>query len=167
MNKHEATDAVALMERDHQVILALFESYAELVTAQGAPQARKALTDEICMEITIHMRLENEMFYPVARVPSGGSALLDGADADHAETREQIAQLLGMQAEEPGYDAKVLGLGELILRHVAEERAHLFPAVRISGVDLSRLAGRVRERRLELQTVTDALREWAMLPAYA
>jgi len=81
--------------------------------------------------------------------------------------REQIARVLGMGAEQPGYDAAVLAVGLCVRNHVQAERDHLFPAVRISGVDLGVLATRVRERRLELQTVADALREQAMLPAYA
>ena len=167
MMKQEPADAVALMERDHQAILAMFDAYDALLAAQGTPAARKALADEICMDITIHMRLENEMFYPVARGSAPGAGPLDAAGADHNGTREQIAQLLAMQPDEPGYDAKMLALGRLIRRHVAQEGEHLFPAVRVSGVDLARLAGRVRERRLELQTVSEALREVAMLPAYA
>jgi iron-sulfur cluster repair protein YtfE (RIC family) len=163
----DSPDVVALMERDHQAIQTLFERYAVLVANQAAPAERKALADDICMEITIHMRLENEMLYPVARGAAPRSSAFRSAESDHAATRAQIAQLLGMQPEEPGYDARVLALGHSTGRHMAQEREHLFPAVRVSGVDLARLGTRVRERRLELQTVSDALRELAMLPAYA
>jgi hypothetical protein len=119
------------------------------------------------MAITIHMRLENEMLYPIALDGPPVATVLNGAEADHGVTREQIAAVLGMKPDHRGYDSGVLALGQSVGRHMAEERQHLFPAVRVSGVDLRLLAGRVRERRLQLQTVSEALREWAMLPAYA
>lgn len=166
MGPTQNTDAVDLMEREHEAILALFAAYDALLAGQGNVAARKSLADQICLEITIHMRLESEMLYPLAS-DGAGSAGRQSLAADHASVREQIAQVLGTGADQPGYDASVLALGRCVHDHVQEERVQLFPAVRVSGADLARLAARVRERRLELQTVSEALREQAMLPAYA
>jgi hypothetical protein len=166
MMGQEPMDVVEMMEQEHREILALFESYAALAASQAGADERRALADEICMAITIHMRLENEMLYPVA-VESVAGALLHDAENEHATTREQIASVLGTRPERKGYDEQVLALGRSVRHHVCEERQYLFPAVRVSGVDLARLGARLSERRLELQTVSDALREQAMLPAYA
>lgn len=166
MNDEEVLDAVSLMERGHRTILALLEAYSALAAAQESAVARKAVADDICMEVTIQMRLESELLYPAARMvaPAQGRGTLGVA---HAQTREQVAQLLGMHPSQAGYDAAVLALGRSIRHHVQSERERLFPAVRVSGVDHARLAQRVRERRMELQTVSEALREQAMLGAYA
>jgi len=53
-------DAIALLKADHRAVEALFEKY-EGAKGDGAKQ-RIAL--EICLELTVHAQIEEEIFYP-------------------------------------------------------------------------------------------------------
>ena len=154
------TDALELLEADHQTVRKLFKAYAAL-TAHGAPPARRrALAEQICMELTLHARLEEELLYPSLRQASREDDLLD--EAEHAGARELIAQILSMKPRDELYDAKVAVLGRYVEHHAANERSRLFPRMRASRIDLMSLGQRLRQRRRELRSVQDALREEAL-----
>ena len=53
-------DAIALLKADHRKVEELFEQFEK---ASGDGRKRK-LAEEICMELTIHAAIEEEIFYP-------------------------------------------------------------------------------------------------------
>lgn len=155
-------DAIELLDADHVAVRELFQAYRELA-AHDAPEARrKALADQICMELTIHAKLEEEIFYPPVREAIRDDDVMDEAEVEHASARDLIVQILSMDPHEELYDAKVTVLGEYIEHHVREEREEIFPKVRRSGLDLALLGERLRIRKQELQAVPEALREEAL-----
>jgi len=155
----ENQDALDLLDADHRAVRQLFQDYRKLA-ANDAPEARrKALAEQICMELTIHAKLEEELFYPPVREAIRDDDLMDEAEVEHAAARDLIVQILSMDPHEELYDAKVTVLGEYIEHHVREEREEMFPKARRSGIDLLRLGERLRERRRELEAVPEALRE--------
>jgi Hemerythrin HHE cation binding domain len=152
-------DALELLEADHQAVREMFRAYRDLA-ANDAPEARrKALAEQICMELTIHAKLEEELFYPPVREAIRDDDLMDEAEVEHASAKDLIVQILSMDPHEELYDAKVTVLGEYIDHHVREERDEMFPKARRSGIDLVRLGELLRVRRQELQAVPEALRE--------
>jgi len=168
MSENKPADAVEMMEHEHSAIEALFQNYGDAVLRGEPADRRQVLAEEICMALTIHMRLENEMFYPVLRdqlQPQG--ELFEDGEAEHGLARELVAQILRMAPEHPSYDAQVKTLAEWALQHMREEVEQLFPALRTAGINLGLLAERVQERRRELHTVAEALREDALMPAAA
>ena len=152
-------DALELLDADHRAVHQLFQDYRELA-ANDAPEARrKALAEHICVERTIHAKLEEDLFYPPVREGIRDDDLMDEAEVEHAAARDLIVQILSMDPHEELYDAKVTVLGEYIEHHVREEREEMFPKVRRSGIDLQLLGERLRVRKGELQAVPEALRE--------
>lgn len=160
-------DAIELLEVEHRAATALFDDYRELAGREPAGGKLRALAETICMALTIHMRLEEEIFYPAVREAVRDDDLLDDAEVEHARAKELIGQILTMQPGDELYDAKLTVLGEYIAHHVEEERAVLFPKARRSGVDLALLGERLRTRRQELQAVREALREEALASVFA
>ena len=156
-------DAIDLLDAEHRAVKALFDDYRQLSDHKAGGARRKALAETICMELTIHMRLEEEMFYPPVREAVRDDDLLDEAEVEHAGAKELIGQILSMQPGDELYDAKVTVLGEYIAHHVKEEREEMFPRARKSGIDLAALGERLRTRRQELQAVPEALREDALV----
>ncbi|HZY20429.1 MAG TPA: hemerythrin domain-containing protein [Ramlibacter sp.] len=152
-------DALELLDADHNAVRKLFQAYRELAANDASEARRKALAEQICMELTIHAKLEEELFYPPVRDAIRDDDLLDEAEVEHAAARDLIVQILSMDPHEELYDAKVTVLGEYIDHHVKEERDEIFPKVRKSGLDLVRLGERLRVRRRELEAVPEALRE--------
>ena len=63
----QAPDAIDLLDADHLAVHAMLLSYRELVRSHADALQRRALAEEICMELTIHARLEEELLYPALR----------------------------------------------------------------------------------------------------
>jgi iron-sulfur cluster repair protein YtfE (RIC family) len=148
-------------------VKAMFDEFRLLSGHKAAGSKRKALAEQICLELTIHMRLEEEIFYPPVRDTIRDDDLLDEAEVEHTGAKELIAQVLSMKPEDELYDAKLTVLGEYVDHHVKEEREEMFPKVRRSGLDLARLGDRLRVRKQELQAVPEALREDALVSVSA
>ena len=144
-------DAIAMLREDHRRVDALFKRF-DKIKDDATPAAKRALVDEICTELTIHMTLEEEFLYPAAREALGekGHDLLDEAEVEHASVKDLIAQLESESPGDPLYDAKVGVLGEYIEHHVKEEHDEMFPKCRKSGMDLKALGARMRERKSAL-----------------
>ena len=152
-------DALELLDAEHQAVRRLFQEYRELA-AHDAPQARrKAMAEQICLELIIHAKLEEELFDPLVRDAIRDDDLMDEAEVEHTAARDLIVQILSMDPHEELYDAKVTVLGEYMEHHVREEREQIFPKVRRSGLDLARMGELLRIRRRELEAVPEALRE--------
>ena len=163
----EKQDALDLLDADHRAVRQLFQDYRKLA-ANDAPEARrKALAEQICMELTIHAKLEEELFYPPVREAIRDGDLMDEAEVEHASAKDLIVQILSMDPHEELYDAKVTVLGEYIEHHVREEQGEMFPKVRKSGLDLVALGERLRVRKEELNAVPEALREEALVSMMA
>jgi len=165
--KKKGPDAIDLLDADHLCVHALFQAYRELVRTGGSAVQRRALAEEICMELTIHARIEEELFYPAVRAALQDDVLVDGAEQDHGGQRELVAQILSLAAEDPAYDARLARLCDHVERHVRTEREQVFNRVAASRVDLHALARAITVRRAELRSVADALREDALACALA
>jgi cytochrome P450 len=165
--KKQVPDAIDLLDADHLTMYALFQSYRELVRTGATALQRRALAEEICMELTIHARLEEELFYPAVRDALNDDELMDESDDQHQGQREFVAQILAGKAEDPLYDARVAALAEYVERHVRQEREQVFNRVHASRLDLQSLARSLTVRKEELRAVSDALREDALASALA
>ena len=149
-------DAVDLLDADHIAVKKLFQEFGKLAEAKAAASKRKALADEICRSLTVHATIEEEIFYPVARAAVKDDPLMDEATVEHASAKELIAQIEGMGADEPLFDAKVVVLGEQIDHHVKEEREEMFPKARASGMDLVGMKEQLAARKQELMAQLEA-----------
>jgi hypothetical protein len=165
--KKQAPDAIDLLDADHLSVHAMFESYRELVRNRATPLQRRALAEEICMELTIHARLEEELFYPAVRDALNDDELMDEAEDQHGSQREFVAQILATQPEDELYDARVAVLAEYVERHVHKEREQVFNRVLASRLDLQSLGRSIAVRKEELRAVSEALREDALASALA
>jgi hypothetical protein len=159
MKRKKSPDAVDLLDADHLHVHALFARYRALVGAQASAPGRRALAEEICMELTIHAKLEEELFYPAVREALGDHDLVDEAEDQHGSAREFIAQILAGSPEDSLYDARVAVLGEYVERHVRQEREQVFNRLLAAGLDLQALAASLAQRKEELRSVSEALRE--------
>jgi len=165
--KKQAPDAIDLLDADHLAVHALFQSYQALVRTRASALQRRALAEEICLELTIHARLEEELFYPAVREALRDDDLVDDAEGQHGSQRELVAQILATRPEDELYDIKVAVLAEHVERHVREEREQVFNRALASRLDLRALARSISTRKEELRAVSDALREDALASVLA
>ena len=144
-------DAVQLLTDDHKKVKKLFKEFERIKEREDAAEEKSALVQQICMELTIHTKVEEEIFYPVVRESIDEEDLMDEADVEHAGAKALIQQLEHMKPDDDHYDAKVTVLGEYIDHHVKEEHEEMFPKAKKAKVDLVELGARIAERKAELQ----------------
>lgn len=139
-------DAIALLTGDHRKVAGLFKKFEE---ARGS--AKKSLAREICLELTVHATVEEEIFYPTV-APSVEDDLMNESHVEHDTAKMLIAEILSGTPTDDFYDAKVKVLSEIIKHHVKEEeqRGGLFTQARKSGVDLVELRAVLEARKEEL-----------------
>ncbi|WP_421854787.1 hemerythrin domain-containing protein [Novosphingobium sp.] len=145
-------DAIKLLKDDHKEVKGYFKQYEGL----EADEEKQALADKICLALTVHAQIEEEIFYPAVREAIDDDDLLDEAEVEHASAKQLIAEIKSMQAGDRLFDAKVTVLGEYIAHHVEEEEGEMFPESRDSKIDLKDLGEMLAARKAELmaQAVT-------------
>ena len=144
-------DAVDLLDADHVAVKKLFQQFNKLAESDAPADQRKQMADKICMALTVHAQLEEELFYPAVREATGQDDVMDEADVEHASAKDLIAQIGDMQAHESHFNAKVKVLGEMIDHHVTEEREKIFPEARKSGLDLAAMVPQLEERKQQIR----------------
>src|ERR1051325_5107402 len=115
--------ALDLLEQDHREAEALFDQF------EHDEDARPELARKICLALTVHSLIEEEVFYPAAR-EAGIDALLDEAEVEHAAAKQLIAEIERMRPTNRLFAATVTVLGEYVRHHIEEEEGQLFPALR-------------------------------------
>ena len=148
-------DAVSLLSADHAEVRQMFETYKQLVEEDGDSEEKRELATQICIALTVHADIEEEIFYPAMRESIDDDLLLDEAEVEHAAAKDLIAQIEAMDPDDALYDAKVLVLGEYVEHHVEEEETEIFPAAEKSGVDLDLLGAELAERKQELMSAVE------------
>ncbi|HET7634835.1 MAG TPA: hemerythrin domain-containing protein [Burkholderiales bacterium] len=147
--KPKSTDAVDLLTADHDKVKKLFKSFNKLKET-GSPNEKSALVSQICNELTVHTKIEEEIFYPAAREAIKKKELIDEANVEHTSAKTMIEELQEMEAEEELYDAKVMVLGEYVNHHIKEEEEQIFPEVKKVKMDTVTLGERLSEMKTEL-----------------
>jgi hypothetical protein len=136
-------DAITLLDEDHQRVELLFNEYQSSI----ADRSRKNdVAQIICMELTMHAQLEEELFYPAFAQATGANQVVQDAVAEHQQAKDLIARIQG----NPDPDALMLELQRAVQLHVAEERARIFPRARSVGLDLAGLGAQLEARKTEL-----------------
>lgn len=143
-------DAVDLLDADHKAVKKLFIDYDALCEDGAAPADRQALAEKICLALTVHAQIEEEIFYPAVRKATGNEALMDEAQAEHDQAKKLIARIQGMKPASADYDATVRQLAKAIDQHVLEEREQMFLQARNASLDLRGLAVPLAERKKKL-----------------
>jgi hemerythrin superfamily protein len=147
----QRTNAIKLLTDDHKKVKKLFKEYEKLKEA-GDIEGKKAVAREICGELTVHAKVEEELFYPAAREAISDDELINEADVEHTTAKDLIAQIQKMDANDPLFDARVLVLGEYIGHHIEEEQNEIFPKVKKSELDMEALGNEISERKDVLMT---------------
>ena len=143
-------DAVDLLDADHIAVKKLFTAYRKLCDSDAPADEKRDLAAQICKELTVHAKIEEEIFYPELREAIDGEALLDEAEVEHATAKDLISQISEMSPDDDLYDARVTVLGEYIDHHVKEEREEIFVKARKSRLDLVAMADELSQRKMEL-----------------
>lgn len=143
-----APDAIQLLETDHRDIAAWFSDFAKA----DSPTRKAKLSEKICLTLKVHMKIEEEIFYPASRaaLKSNEERRVDEAVVEHASSRTLIGEIERMEVGDDLYDSKIKMLGDLIAHHVGEEEGAYFLACRKTDMDMKALGAKLAARKGEL-----------------
>jgi hemerythrin superfamily protein len=142
-------DAVALLKEDHRTVEKLFEQFEK---ASGDGRKQK-VAEQICLELSIHAKIEEEIFYPACE-GKVEEDLLKEAYVEHDGAKILIAEIMAGGPSDEFYDAKVKVLQEQIEHHVEEEEKRmegLFAQARKAGLDMDELGIELATRKQVLK----------------
>lgn len=144
--------ATTLLQKDHKAVLELFREYER---AGGALQQKKSLFEAIKIELEIHSRIEEKLFYPAVMRSSSSKAreMVRDALGGHQIVDGLLAELSGLEPRDEEFDAKMRALYESVEEHVSEEEGRIFSQARkhISDEHLEALGDEMEAKRATLR----------------
>jgi len=145
-------DAIKFLKDDHKEVKTYFKQYETLEN----DDEKQALADKICLALTVHAQIEEEIYYPAVREALDDDDMLDEAEVEHASAKQLIAEIQAMKVGDRLFDAKVIVLGEYVEHHVEEEEGEMFPESRDTDLDLKELGAQLAARKEELMAQATA-----------
>jgi hemerythrin superfamily protein len=149
MAESKPRDAIALLKDDHRKVEDLFEQFEK---ARGDGR-KEALAREICLELSVHTALEEEIFYPACE-GKVDEDLLKESYVEHDAAKVLVAEIDSANGEsDEFFDSKVKVLQEEIEHHVKEEEKRetgLFAQARDADLDMDALGEQLAARKSEL-----------------
>jgi hypothetical protein len=110
-------DAITLLKDDHREAAKLFQEFSDAKDEER----KKKLAHDICLALSVHFGLEEQIFYPACEGTVGEDDLKEGY-VEHDAAKLLVAEI---EANEDGndefFDTKVHVLKEEIEHHVREE----------------------------------------------
>lgn len=115
-------DAIVLLKNDHKEVERMFKILEK---------EDLTVVPDICDALTVHARLEEDVFYPAVRaqVDDTTDEVLEAVEEHHL-VKVLIGELQALTSDEEVYQAKATVLMELVRHHVEEEETEMFPEVR-------------------------------------
>ncbi|WP_445163391.1 hemerythrin domain-containing protein [Mycobacterium sp. Dal123C01] len=115
-------------------------------------EERRDSLDELLVELDIHMRIEDDLFYPAVQA---ASKLVAIAHAEHRQVLDQLAVVLRTPPEAAGYQEEWESFVMVLDAHAAEEERDLCPPpIEMSEDELNTLGDNMLRRIVELRTST-------------
>jgi hemerythrin-like domain-containing protein len=122
-------------------------------------EAKAALAQRACEELSVHAMLEEELLYPAAAdaLPDSDLVDVDEAYVEHYLVKTLIKRFEVLKAGDKGFDATFKVMSELVKHHVDEEEDELFPELRRSKCDLAGLGRKIAARKEVLEGKLEAV----------
>jgi hemerythrin superfamily protein len=139
----QGIDAIDYLIRQHREMEALLQQVADQISVGSY----SSLFDHAGDRLTVHIKAEEEIFYPAVKAARTEDNLLESLE-EHLSLKRLLADLIELPQEDQTFEPKFKVLKEQTEHHHKEEEEHLFPVVR----ELLEA-----DRRIELGNAMDAL----------
>jgi hypothetical protein len=142
-------DAIALLKADHRKVEHLFAQYEKA----KANTRKQTLAGQICLELSVHTKIEEDLFYPACREEGVDDDLMDEAYVEHDGAKVLVREIEKGKPGDEFYDSKVKVLSEQIKHHVKEEekkQGNMFAKAKKAGVDTAALGKRMAAEKKKL-----------------
>ena len=130
--------ASELLRQEHAQVEALFSRYES--TAEDAPE-RARLLSQIAIALSVHMRVQEEVFHPAARaaLDAEGRDLLDEAAIENVSQKYFLIELITSHKSDELLKARVKVIRKHFRHHAREEEQRILPLLDASGLDQAAL----------------------------
>jgi hemerythrin superfamily protein len=148
MAETKRMDAIALLKQDHRTVEELFAAFEKA----GGDGRKQKLASQICLELSVHAQIEEEIFYPACEGKVEDDVLKE-AYVEHDGAKLLIAEIMAGEPSDEFYDSKVKVLQEQIEHHVEEEEKRMegmFSQARKAGLDMDALGEQLAARKQQL-----------------
>jgi hypothetical protein len=156
-------DAIATLKSDHRKVEQLFEKFKS--SQDQTTQATVAR--QVCLELIIHTKLEEEIFYPTCREAGVEDEALNEAQVEHDSAKILIGDVITCSPGDEFYHAKVSVLSEYVKHHVGEEEKPsdgIFAKAQKAGIDMKALGARLQARKADLMAQSEVLKSQPPMP---
>lgn len=140
---------IALLKADHRKVEGLFAQYEKA----KASSRKLELAKRICLELTVHTKIEEDVFYPACSEGGVDEDLMNEAYVEHDGAKVLVAEIERGNPDEQYFDAKVKVLSEMIKHHVKEEekkQGNMFSKAKKAGVDTKALGVQMADEKKSL-----------------
>jgi len=112
---------IELLKNDHDEVKDLFKQYDK--AGDNALSKKLALFEQIRDALTVHMDIEETIFYPAVKAVRDEKVKdeVREADEEHHVVKILLAELAKMNLSDEQFDAKLTVLKENVEHHVEEE----------------------------------------------
>jgi Hemerythrin HHE cation binding domain len=138
-------DAISLLKADHDKVKKILDE-GESTTERGV-KTRTELFETIKAELSIHERIEEEIFYPALKNhPKAKDIVLEGYEEHHV-VDEIMGELEATDVTDETWGAKFKVMKENIEHHIEEEEGEMFKHARqvFDATELEDLGRRMEE----------------------
>ncbi len=130
---------------DHKTFKSAWRRFAELGTAQQAPEA-DALVRGLVADLRFHSWFEQAHLYPAVNAGNDNRHRTELAEAEHHAIDSLLERLESRRAGDEQFAALFQVVCEQIVRHARREEADIFPLLKDAPVDWPALASLIRQR---------------------
>lgn len=141
-------NAYDVLKRHHTVLKGLGRKVGE---APVNSEERHVLFDEMLIELDIHFRIEDDLYYPAL---SAAGKPITGTHAEHRQMVDQLATLLRTPQRAPGYEEEWNVFRTVLEAHADVEERDMIPAptpVHITDAELEELGDKMAARIEQLR----------------
>jgi hemerythrin superfamily protein len=149
-------NVIELLKKDHRNVSELFAAY-ETAKESEEEGTRQEIARDICVELTAHATVEEEIFYPAVDAKAGDDEdtkdKVDEADEEHRLVKTLVAEIREMDEGDDHFDAKVKVLKDLVEHHVEEEEGELMPKAKklLTPTELEEMGAQAEARKAKLK----------------
>lgn len=144
-------NAYTVLQDHHKVLKGLIKKVT--LTPAAAPERQEYL-DDLLVELDIHFRVEDDLYYPAL---SAASSLIAIAHAEHRQVIDQLSVLLRTSPMAPTYEDEWHSFATVLEAHADEEERDMIPvppSVKITDEELIELGDKMATRIEDLRGST-------------
>jgi hemerythrin-like domain-containing protein len=146
--RHQPDDAIAMLTADHRQVRALFQQYEDTPD----PYLKQIIAEHVFAELTLHMLLEETVFYPAIAEQGDeeGKRLVSEALQDHQQLRELMATLQETD-DDAAFETRFQALRDHVDQHIEDEETTMFPqAAQVLATHLEEITLLLQERKEQI-----------------